>query len=180
MNSMAEGGDDYLNGGAGADFMVGADGNDIYIVDNFGDNVAEDGADSDDEIRTSVVIGNDVQNIEHYTYTGSANWTFTTSAGYNNRITGGSGRDLLNGNDGNDKLCGNGGNDTLIGGTGEDELDGGAGNDKMRGGTGNDTYMSMPATRSMRKPIPAATTTRYLRARSISPSSAAAPSSTPS
>ena len=135
-----QGGDDYLNGGAGADFMVGADGNDIYIVDNFGDNVAEDGADSDDEIRTSVVIGNDVQNIEHYTYTGSANWTFTTSAGYNNRITGGSGRDLLNGNDGNDTLYGNAGNDTLVGGTGEDELYGGAGSDKLKGGADNDYY----------------------------------------
>ena len=135
-----QGGDDYLDGGAGADVLQGADGNDVYVIDSFGDIVAENGSDTDDEIRTSVAIDSSVANIEHYTYTGSAKWIFTAQSAAANKISGGSGLDLLDGSAGNDTLNGNAGNDTLIGGEGEDALIGGAGSDKLRGGAGGDYY----------------------------------------
>jgi Ca2+-binding RTX toxin-like protein len=136
-------GDDTLDGGAGADYFEGGDGNDLYIFDTLGDLAIESNPNasggSDDEIRTSVIIQVATSIIEHYTYTGSKNWTFTAN-GENNKLTGGAGHDQLDGSTGNDIIKGNGGNDTLIGGAGNDSLIGGAGSDKLRGGAGNDTY----------------------------------------
>jgi Ca2+-binding RTX toxin-like protein len=54
-------------------------------------------------------------------------------------ITGGSGRDTLRGGAGDDQLFGNSGNDNLQGGDGTDLLDGGNGNDSESGGNGDDT-----------------------------------------
>ena len=133
-------GDDYLDGGAGADYMEGGTGNDTYVIDNLGDIVNETGSDSEDEIRTSATIGTGTLHIENYTYTGSKNWTFTASAGSDNKITGGSGHDRLDGNDGSDRLQGNNGNDTLIGGAGDDFITGGAGADLLKGGADSDVY----------------------------------------
>ncbi len=48
-------GDDFLDGGAGADTLQGGAGNDIYIVDNIGDNVIDHGPETDiDSIVASV------------------------------------------------------------------------------------------------------------------------------
>jgi Ca2+-binding RTX toxin-like protein len=65
------------------------------------------------------------------------------------RITGGSGADLifaqsnsdtLTGGDGNDLLCGDSGGDTLSGGGGDDSLGGGSGGDRLTGGSGADRF----------------------------------------
>ena len=62
----------------------------------------------------------------------------------NDRITGGSGNDLLFGQAGNDAINGGAGNDFLFGGDGNDTLDGGTGNDQLFGGAGNDTMIWNP------------------------------------
>jgi Ca2+-binding RTX toxin-like protein len=129
-----------LDGLAGKDTLMGGGGNDLYILDNAGDVVDEQGADTGDEVKSATVRFAAIAGIENYTYTGSAAWTFA-GTGADNRISGGAGADNLGGADGNDTVFGNSGNDTLAGGAGDDWLDGGLGNDTMKGGIGNDTYV---------------------------------------
>jgi Ca2+-binding RTX toxin-like protein len=62
----------------------------------------------------------------------------------NDRITGGSGNDLLFGQAGNDTIKGNAGNDFLFGGAGNDTLDGGTGNDQLFGQAGDDLMIWNP------------------------------------
>ena len=95
-------GSNTLDGLSGADAMTGLRGNDVYIVDNIGDTVAEGGTDGAgfDEVRASVTYGL-VVDIENLTLTGSANIN-------------GTGNDLTN------TLTGNAGLNTLAGGLGDD------------------------------------------------------------
>lgn len=62
----------------------------------------------------------------------------------NDRITGGSGADLLFGQAGNDVINGGGGNDLLFGGAGNDTLDGGSGDNQLFGETGDDLMIWNP------------------------------------
>jgi Ca2+-binding RTX toxin-like protein len=62
----------------------------------------------------------------------------------NDRITGGSGNDLLFGQAGNDTINGLGGNDLLFGGDGNDVMDGGTGDDQLFGQAGNDLMIWNP------------------------------------
>ncbi|MBR0687025.1 calcium-binding protein [Bradyrhizobium manausense] len=62
----------------------------------------------------------------------------------NDRITGGSGNDLLFGQAGDDVIKGGGGNDLLFGGAGNDILDGGSGNNQLFGEAGNDLMIWNP------------------------------------
>jgi trimeric autotransporter adhesin len=96
-----------LNGAGGADDLRGGLGNDLYIVDNFGDTVTETGA-GIDKVASSVsfTLGALVENLE---LTGTA--------------VSGVGNDLSNTIDGNSS------DNFLDGGTGADLLRGGAGND---------------------------------------------------
>jgi len=57
----------------------------------------------------------------------------------NDRLIGGSGRDLLMGGSGKDRLYGNAGADILVGGSDNDRLYGGGGRDLLIGGLGADT-----------------------------------------
>jgi Ca2+-binding RTX toxin-like protein len=117
-------GNDVLDGGTGVDKLVGGIGDDTYHIDNAGDVVTEKASEGNDTVIFSNValVTNVISNVENYTYTGSADWTFT-------------------GNSANNALKGGSGNDTLNGGGGNDVLDGGAGADKLTGGTGDDTYV---------------------------------------
>jgi Ca2+-binding RTX toxin-like protein len=136
-NSLAN----ILDGGTGKDTMRGGAGNDFYLVDNAGDVIDEQlNSDTGDEVKSAVVRFAAIASIEHYTYTGTAAWTFVATSA-NNKILGGSGADKLDGADGNDTLLGNAGNDLLAGSIGDDGLDGGVGNDTMKGGAGKDTYV---------------------------------------
>ncbi|MGB3494264.1 MAG: hypothetical protein WBA57_16155 [Elainellaceae cyanobacterium] len=122
-------GNDLLDGGTGIDSMTGGDGDDIYVVDNAGDTVNENGTGTD-LVRSSInfVLGDTVENLE-LIGTGDIN---------------GTGNDFVNtitGNTGNNVLSGLGGNDVLDGNEGNDTLDGGLGADEMTGGNGNDTYI---------------------------------------
>jgi Ca2+-binding RTX toxin-like protein len=133
-------GNDAIDGGLGADQMSGGIGNDLYLVDNPGDLVAENADEGVDEIKSTTPIASLVANVENYTYGGLLAWTFAAD-GADNRLSGGAGKDALDGGAGNDALLGNGGADLLIGGVGNDHLDGGVGNDTMKGGAGNDIYV---------------------------------------
>ena len=110
-----------LNGGAGADSMSGGAGDDLYVIDNVGDVVAENASEGTDLVQSSI------------TYTLSAhieNLTLTGSSAVN-----GTGNALDN------VLTGNSAVNTLTGGAGNDTLNGGVGADKLIGGIGNDIYI---------------------------------------
>jgi Ca2+-binding RTX toxin-like protein len=120
-----------IDGGTGADTMAGGAGDDIYYVDNVGDNVVEaDGAGAD-TIYSSVSYTLAGRIVETLILTGSANID-ATGNGRVNMLIGNSGNNVLSGLDGADTLTGNAGNDTL---------DGGAGADIMTGGLGDDVYI---------------------------------------
>jgi Ca2+-binding RTX toxin-like protein len=106
------GGDDLIDGLAGADRMIGADGDDTYTVDNTGDVIVELFDEGYDTVRSSIsyVLP---EHVEAITLLG----------------TGGL------------RATGNGAANLLIGNAGSNRLDGGAGADVMRGGAGNDTYV---------------------------------------
>ncbi|MCE3273675.1 MAG: alkaline phosphatase [Ramlibacter sp.] len=115
------GGNDTLNGGAGADTMRGGDGNDLYMVDNAGDQVEEDYWEGTDTVRATVDFTLGV-NIE----------TLVLAAGSAASTGRGNARD--------NRLVGNANDNTLFGEDGDDTLDGGSGNDSLAGGAGSDTY----------------------------------------
>ena len=124
---MGLGGNDYLDGGAGADHMFGGTGNDTYVVDNAGDVVDETDGDGLDLVKASISFSladavHAIGDIENLTLTGKANISGT-------------------GNDLDNVLIGNGGANILIGLDGNDTLNGGGGADHMFGGGGNDTYV---------------------------------------
>ena len=106
-----------IDGGAGADMMLGGTGSETYIVDNVGDAIDDLGG--IDEVLSSVsyVLPEGIENI---TLQGSA--------------IGATGNALDN------VLRGNAAANILDGGSGNDIIDGGAAADTMAGGSGNDTY----------------------------------------
>jgi Ca2+-binding RTX toxin-like protein len=121
-------GNDNIDGGRGADTLVGQGGNDIYVVDNVGDRVYETtsiGTNVDaggiDLVRSSVDFSLGAF-IEKLTLTG-------------NRAVDGQGNGLAN------TLAGNGAGNKLYGGAGNDVLNGGLGNDNLVGGAGNDIFL---------------------------------------
>ncbi|MGO7165188.1 hypothetical protein ACCS78_39960, partial [Rhizobium johnstonii] len=77
-----------LNGGAGADTLIGGAGNDIYIVDNAGDLVTEAADEGTDTVRTtlaSYTLGSDLENLA---YIGTAAFVGTGNT-LSNILTGG-------------------------------------------------------------------------------------------
>ena len=92
-----------LNGGTGADSLAGGDGNDVYIVDNLGDQVTEiSNAASQIDMVASTVSVQLGANLENLRLMGSANIDATGNA-LNN---------ILYANAGNNVIDGQGGNDT--------------------------------------------------------------------
>jgi Ca2+-binding RTX toxin-like protein len=126
-------GHDILNGGGGADDMFGGSGNDVYIVDNAGDETGEIVGGTDqggsDLVKSSVdwTLGD---GLEILTLTGSAA-----------NGTGNAASNKLFGNLFANTLSGLGSNDILIGGGGGDTLNGGAGRDVMTGGADADHFV---------------------------------------
>ncbi len=113
-------GNDTIDGGAGADRMEGGDGNDIYNVDNVGDQVIELAGQGSDIVRSWIdwTLG---ANIETLYLQGTGNLTAW-------------GNELANG------ISGNSGNNVIWGYGGSDTIDGKAGADRMIGGLGGDMY----------------------------------------
>ncbi len=105
-------GDDTLNGGTGEDGMYGGLGNDIYIVDNTYDYVAENIDEGTDTVQSSITytLGANVENLT-LTGTSSINGTGNTLA---NVLTGNSAANTLSGGTGADTMIGGAGDDTYI------------------------------------------------------------------
>lgn len=110
-------GNNVINGGVGADYMVGLLGNDTYYVDNAGDTVIESVGQGVDSVISTVSysLGDNVENL---TLAGSA----INGAGnaLNNIITGNALSNVLDGGAGNDTLNGGVGADSVYGGLGDD------------------------------------------------------------
>ncbi|MDE1152427.1 MAG: calcium-binding protein [Micavibrio sp.] len=117
--------DNGLDGGTGADLLIGGLGGDTYFVDNIGDRVIELMDQGNDTINTSISYDLSIRDdyVENLTLrSGTANLN-------------GKGNDLGNyifGNQGSNYLDGGGGDDTLDGGPG--------GRDTLHGGAGHDTF----------------------------------------
>lgn len=112
------GGDDVLDGKLGADTLAGGDGNDLYVIDQAGDNVVEAADEGIDTVQ-SVVTWTLGMHVENLTLTGAALINGSGNAA-DNLLTGNNAANVLTGFEGNDLLDGKGGIDTLIGGAGDD------------------------------------------------------------
>jgi Ca2+-binding RTX toxin-like protein len=123
-------GNDYMDGGDGADSMSGGGDNDVYIVDNTGDQTIETATGGFDVVRASVdwTLAANTESLEQ-------------QGGDNINGTGNGLANAITGNLGNNTLDGGDGGDTLDGGFGNDRLIGGKGNDTMTGGFGTDTFV---------------------------------------
>ena len=106
-------GNDTLNGGVGVDTLVGAEGNDTYIVDEF-DKIVELEAGGTDTVWSYVRTGSYSlpENIENLVQ------KVTVRSG--GSLSGNSLNNQITGSSANDTIDGNGGSDTLIGGLGVD------------------------------------------------------------
>lgn len=114
-----------LDGGAGADILIGGAASNIFVVDDSGDRIFEPGNSvSMDTVEAYVSYSiADAPLLENIKLLGDQNITAT-------------------GNGQANTLTGNAGENTLIGGAGDDILNGGVGNDTLIGGEGDDSYVS--------------------------------------
>ncbi len=117
-------GANILDGKVGADTMNAGDGDDVYVVDNDGDQASETVADAlggTDLVMSSVShsLGGGIENL---TLTG-----MVALAGTGNVL--------------NNAILGNGLGNSLTGDAGNDTLNGGAGADGMFGGLGDDVFV---------------------------------------
>lgn len=128
-NDELQGGDgnDSIDGLAGADVMSGGKGNDIYVIDNLGDTIIENGDEGTDLAQVGLSGAGTYALAEHV-----ENAIVTAAASI---------AVSLAGNGMNNALTGNAAANTLTGGAGDDTLDGAAGADKLVGGVGDDTYV---------------------------------------
>jgi Ca2+-binding RTX toxin-like protein len=161
-----ENGDDYLDGGLGADGLYGNDGNDTadYSARTVNLSLTQDGKANDGQAGEQDNLAFDVEVIK----AGSGN-DLIVASGVPNVVFGNAGNDTIDGSDGIDTLDGGAGSDRLIsgsdaevfylfdqptdrsdhndrfpadlmlGGAGDDTLVPGTGDDFMFGGAGNDT-----------------------------------------
>ena len=104
-------GNNLIDGGAGADTMRGGLGDDVYFVDNAGDNVIESAGQGTDTVFASINYALPA-NVETLVLQGSADLQ-----GFGNALA-----------------------NSIFGNSGNNLIDGGAGADVMSGGAGNDTY----------------------------------------
>ncbi len=132
-------GNNIIDGGQFVDVLIGAAGNDTYIVDTPDDIVIENTGEGTDTVSASVsyVLPGDVENL---TLTGS-NSNDATGNTLANVLTGNTGANILSGLEGADSIDGGNGNDSIDGGSENDSLTGGLGNDTVEGGLGADTMV---------------------------------------
>jgi Ca2+-binding RTX toxin-like protein len=151
-------GNDFIDGGEGADVIFGNEGSDtIALTDSFGNDVIEGGEDDgDSDVDVLDISGltsgaavdlsaNGASDVESGTVTvGGDTATFSeieniafTDNG--DTVKGSGGDDDLDLGAGNDIVDGGDGDDTIDGGDGDDSIDGGAGSDSLTGGEGSDT-----------------------------------------
>jgi Ca2+-binding RTX toxin-like protein len=109
------GGNDYLDGKAGADQMDGGDGDDVYVVDDLGDDIWEVAGYGTDLVLASTAYWKMDEEIEKLVFLEtSGTGHHGVGSWQDNEITGASGDDILDGGEGKDKLTGLAGNDTYV------------------------------------------------------------------
>ncbi|WP_420326120.1 calcium-binding protein [Mameliella sp.] len=130
-------GDDSILGGAGADSMTGGPGDDLYEVNDAGDEVFEAPGEGQDEVQSSINFDlfTRAPNVEDLTLLPAGDINGFGS-GYANILTGNAGANVLHGRGGNDTMGGGSGQDTLIGGLGDDRLIGNLGPERLDGSPG--------------------------------------------
>jgi len=101
----------YLDGMAGADILIGGKGDDTYVVENAADTVTELADEGTDLVRAST--------------------SFNLSANVENLVLVGRGHINGTGNSAANVITGNAGNNIIEGGAGADRLDGGLGSDVL-------------------------------------------------
>src|SRR5690606_20423584 len=103
-----------INGGVGADTMLGGHGNDIYYVDNIGDVILDDSG-----FDTVILLGpanlDNLKGIDRVVVSGTGEISLDGTEDAN-QLTGNNAANVLKGYGGNDTLEGLGGNDQLYGG----------------------------------------------------------------
>jgi serralysin len=129
--------DNILNGGAGADSLIGGGGFDLasYLSATTGVTARLDFP----ALNNGDAAGDTYTGISGLSGSGFAD--FLVGDGNANSLYGGGGGDYLAGVGGNDMLSGDAGNDILDGGAGTDTLDGGFGDDTLDGGAGADSQI---------------------------------------
>jgi Tol biopolymer transport system component len=135
---LGNGGDNRLDGAAGADTLRGGAGDDGYVVDAEGDVVAEALDRGIDSVGASVDFALP-RNVEDLTLAGDAGIDGNGNA-LGNRLTGNSAANVLRGLQGNDTLDGSAGADLMAGGFGDDVYVAGDAGDAVveRAGAGYD------------------------------------------
>jgi len=123
-----EGGNATIDGGTGADAMIGGAGDDVYYVDSDDDRISERPNEGIDEVRTTVDYSLQAW-VEHGTLLGNA------PIG-------------IRGNDHANRLWGNDAANFLDGANGDDTLYGGLGGDELLGNQGSDTFLYLSAAES--------------------------------
>ena len=129
-----------LDGGIGADIMIGLGGNDRYFVDNVGDRTVEAVGGGNDRVLAStshaLLAG---QEIEALTTTGSNRTTAINLTGneFANTIAGNNGNNIIDGMGGADSMSGLGGNDSyFVDNVGDQVFEAvGCGNDRVLAST---------------------------------------------
>lgn len=147
-------GDDFIQGGSGANRLLGRGGNDV-IVGGPGTSIM-DGGIGDDQLRGGSGPATMIGDLGNDTITAGAGiTTMDGGEGDDNltggpaetkmdggagldRMLGGSGATTMRGGGGNDVMAGGIGPTTLVGGGGDDTMSGGTGGSDMNGGTGGD------------------------------------------
>ena len=122
---------------ATADELHGTTGDDIFLVDDTGDRIAEAADAGFDRVETTLDGYTLAGNVEGLIRRGGADFTGNGNA-LANAMIGGAGSDTLGGLGGNDDIAGNSGDDWLVGGNGEDLLRGQSGADMLLGGWQSD------------------------------------------
>ena len=105
-------GDDFLDGKAGADTLVGGQGNDKYALDDVGDTIIENDDEGIDGVISTVAVSLPA-NVENLALTG-AGAISGTGNDLGNRMLGNGSANILGGNGGNDVIDGRGGIDQAI------------------------------------------------------------------
>ena len=140
-----------LTGGATADVLRGAEGNDRLI--GLGGNDTLYGGDGTDTLDGGldddfIFGGSSAADLRDVIYGGDGNDSIDGGAGNdelnggngNDTVLGGLGSDTVIGNADDDLLAGGGGSDLMFGGPGADLLNGGFGFDRLNGGAGADIF----------------------------------------
>jgi trimeric autotransporter adhesin len=105
-------GNDRLDGGAGVDSMTGYAGDDVFVVDDAGDQVIENAGEGMDAVESSISLTL-AANVENLLLTGASALNGTGNAS-NNMLTGNGAANVLNGGSGADTLIGGAGDDSYI------------------------------------------------------------------